>query len=119
MTAMVRELLSGIGSLGWDEHMTRTTPHRLETLELTLKLMDERGLWDPSLTARGYSSTKRTALWVYQEAFDADLDAEKGYTLRDAVDHIVLVCQQDKPNTKERLNFALSGGLSWDEPELF
>lgn len=92
--------------------------HNLTSVEIKVHLYDEEGNPCASIAAHGRSSTKRANLWSYQEFFDPTTDSAKGYSLSDAVSHILLVCQQDRPNTLERLNFALRGGLSYVEEEL-
>lgn len=92
--------------------------HRLDSVELTVR-MDDGEDGSASLAAHGRSTTRRANLWTYQEHFDPEVVAAKGYSLSDAVAHIVLVCQQDRPNTLERLNFALSGGVSYVQDELW
>lgn len=92
--------------------------HRLHRLDISVTF-DEEGPYAPCvLHVDGRSRTKRTALWHYAEVFTAEVQQDRGYSLNDAVAHIVLVCHQDRPNTLERLKFGLSGGVYWDEPQL-
>lgn len=92
--------------------------HQLESVELTLWLPKPDEYADVTIKAVGRASTKRAALWVHQELFNDELDAQKGYGPADALHHILLVAMQDRPNSVERLNFALSGGLTWCQDEL-
>ena len=90
----------------------------LERVEFTLLLPTSATPGCYGLSAHGRSQFRRAALWSYHEAFDAHLDAHKGYSVADALHHIALVCVQDTPNTLDRLDFALSGGLSYAQGEL-
>lgn len=92
--------------------------HTLETVEITLWLPGPDDVGVTSMRAAGRASTRRANLWTYQEHFEPDVDREKGYGIGDAVHHVALVCLQDRPNTLERLNFALRGGLAWHQDEL-
>lgn len=92
--------------------------HNLESVELTLWMPKPDESDAHSIRAAGRASTKRANLWTYQETFDDALSAEKGYSAADALHHIALVCMQDRPNSLERLNFALRGGLAWHQDEL-
>lgn len=92
--------------------------HKLETVEITLYLPEPDDLRTASMKVAGRASTKRANLWTYQEHFDIEVDAAKGYGIGDAAHHVTLVCVQDRPNTLERLNFALRGGLAWHQDEL-
>lgn len=98
--------------------MAWNVSHKLESVDFTLYLPRPDEWADVSIKAVGRASTRRAALWVYQETFNDELDAVKGYGPADAIHHIGLVAMQDRPNTLERLNFALSGGLSWCQDEL-
>lgn len=91
--------------------------HRLERVEITLVLPDEARRTDVTIRAAGRASTRRADLWTYQETLDAWPDVEKGYGAGDALNHIALVCMQDRPNTLDRLQFALRGGLAWEQGE--
>lgn len=72
-----------------------------------------------ALAVSGRSETKRANLWTYQELFTPELDQEKGYSAADALHHVALVCIQDRPNSLERLQFALRGGIAWSQEEIF
>lgn len=89
--------------------------HKLELVQLTLDLRDPLGIGEIGIRARGEAHTSRHALWHYQETFEDGSERERGYSAADALHHIVLVCQQDRPNSLERVEFALRGGLSWSQ----
>lgn len=95
----------------------RDTPP-LERVEFTLLLPSDAQPDTAALSAHGRSPLRRPALWSYHETFDTTLDAHKGYGVQDAMAHIVLVCMQDRPNTLDRLDFALSGGLAYVQEAL-
>lgn len=100
--------------------MKPTKPfHRLNRVEFTLYLPRYDHAVSSEMRAAGYSDTKRAALWHYHEAFDHVLDAEKGYGVGDALHHVALVALQDRPNSLDRLEFALRGGLAWEQAPLF
>lgn len=93
------------------------TKHMLTSIEARLSIPHPVDRLQCVLTVHGRSVTKRANLWTYQEYFDLELMTEKGYSAADALHHIALVCLQDQPNTLERLNFALRGGLAWEQGE--
>lgn len=93
--------------------------HRLDRVELHLDLRDPVGDGEVGIRAVGRSETSRTALWTYQETFLPSCHTEKGYGPADALHHISLVCQQDRPNSIERLDFALRGGISYEQSSMF
>lgn len=99
--------------------MWQPIQHKLDSVEIKLHLYDEEGNPCASIAVHGRSNTKRANLWSYQEFFDPTVDSVKGYSVSDAISHIVLVAQQDRPNTLDRLRFALSGGLSYQQDELW
>lgn len=92
--------------------------HQLDRIEVTVRLPDEPDPTSTSIAVHGRSSTKRSDLWTYQEYFDDTVTAAKGYGVGDALHHIVLVCMQDRPNTLERLQFSLRGGIAYEQGEL-
>lgn len=92
--------------------------HELDRVEITLYLPKDPQDRSAVMQVAGRASTRRANLWTYQELFDPSIDTEKGYGIGDAVHHVTLVCLQDRPNTLERLNFALRGGLAWHQDEL-
>lgn len=91
--------------------------HRLETVEITYHLPDVRTGALAVMTARGRSSTKRGNLWVHREEWDPADTQHEGYEPSDLARHLLLVAEQDRPNSSERLSFGLCGGLSWTEEE--
>lgn len=91
--------------------------HHLTSIEARLSIPHPVDRLQQVLTVSGRSVTKRTNLWTYHEAFDLELMQEKGYSAADALHHIALVCIQDQPNTLDRLDFALKGGLAWVQGE--
>lgn len=93
--------------------------HPLTHIELTVRFPLAHEHQVCSLAAHGRSTTKRSNLWTYQEYFDPEVAELKGYGLSDAAAHIVMACEQDRPNSLERLNFALSGGLAYNQEPLF
>lgn len=93
--------------------------HRLHSIEARLVLPVEGEPQAFGLAVHGRSETKRGNLWSYQELFTPELDHQKGYSVADALHHVALVCIQDRPNSLERLNFALRGGLAYHEDEMF
>lgn len=93
--------------------------HTLDRVELHLDLRDPLGDGETGIRAVGRSETKRSALWTYQETFLRGDLLVKGYSAADALHHIALVCVQDRPSSLERLDFALQGGLSYTQDELF
>ena len=100
--------------------MRPTKPHhRLARVEFTLHLPVDPADRSSVMRATGYSDTKRAALWNYHEAFDSVLDNEKGYGVADALHHVALVALQDRPNSLDRLQFALRGGLAWEQSQMF
>lgn len=100
----------------WNEWNVK---HELDRVELHLDLRDPLGDGEQGIRAVGRSEHKRTALWVYQETFVPGDFLAKGYSAADALHHIALVCVQDRPSSLERLDFALRGGLSYAQDELF
>lgn len=119
LTSVLQDLQVATGATGWERDVTWVPiRHQLDSVELVVRMDDGEG-GSASLAAHGRSKTKRANLWSYQEFFDQTVDSAKGYSLGDAVHHIVLVCQQDRPNTLERLNFALAGGISYVQDELW
>lgn len=95
----------------------RDTPP-LERVEFSLLLPTAAQPNTSALSVHGRSPLRRPALWSYHEAFDDQVDAAKGYGVHDAMAHVVLVCMQDRPNTLDRLDFALSGGLRYAQESL-
>lgn len=95
-----------------------TPVHRLDRLEAVIILPTRENAYNASLAVSGRSDTKRGSLWHYAEGFDGATSALKGYGMSDAIAHIVLAAAQDRPRSLEQLNFALAGGLAWDEPQL-
>lgn len=118
LTAVRRWLEEATVASGMETIMWAPPSHRLEEVQITLYLPGEHDSGVTSMRVAGRASTKRANLWTYQEHFDPSLDAEKGYSVSDAVHHVALVCLQDRPNTLARLDFALRGGLSWSQDEL-
>jgi hypothetical protein len=99
--------------------MAWQTHHKLERIEISYRLADPvRGI-RATLTAHGTTATKRGYLWTHSEAWGPDEMHEAGYEPSDLARHLILVCEQDRPNSAQRLAFGLTGGLSWDEPGLF
>lgn len=68
-----------------------------------------------TITAHGYCERKRGSLWSYQDTFP--LTGGGGFTLADAMTHLTLVCDQDRPTTDVQLDRALMGE-AYDHPEL-
>lgn len=64
--------------------------------------------------ATGESVLRRGPLWT-ESASWSDPD-DHGIPPADWVHHIALAALQDRPNTSERLLFALTGGLGLQEP---
>lgn len=85
--------------------------HKLDSYELRVTF-DRSGR--RLLSATGRSDLQRPALWVWSEEFDE----ESPYGVSDAIHHLALVVEQDRPNTRERLFFGLNGGLGWVEEQL-
>lgn len=118
LTDVLRQLGAATGAAGWEaDTVKHHSQHRqvapkLESIDMTLR-------WDPegriSLHAAGRSPLKRTNLWTLDEVWAEDNPVYGPY---DAVSHLVLVCAQDRPNTKERLFFSMNGGLGWADQEL-
>jgi hypothetical protein len=92
--------------------------HQLDAVELVLELPNTAGPYTTAIRAHGRSYSKRTALWSYQEVFEPLSSREKGYGPADALHHIALVAQQDRPRSLAELNLALRGGVSWVQEEL-
>lgn len=92
--------------------------HRLDSVTFNLHLgrLDEEH--EHQLAVHGRATTKRADLWTYVESFDPVASRANGYSAADALHHIALVACQDRPNTIDRLQFALSGGLLYQEQEL-
>lgn len=93
--------------------------HTLDRVQTTLYLPQRVGSHEYSIRAVGISPMKATPLWTYQEAFDPDLEEEKGYSAADALHHIALVTIQDRPRTLKNLEFALRGGIAWEQGQMF
>lgn len=93
--------------------------HRLNSVELRLRLDPQPAGLSTVLRVAGRSDTRRADLWTYEESFAPDDYSSKGYGPSDAMAHIALVCIQDQPNTLSRLHFALNGGLGWEQQHLF
>ena len=66
-------------------------------------------------TIHGWSSTKRGALWSEHNLWQAD-DDDVLMAPADWLHHIHLVGMQDKPNSKPRLIYGLTGGLGFQDP---
>lgn len=93
--------------------------HKLTSVDLSLRLpADPADSW-VNLRVAGRSVTQRADLWTYEEAFGPDSYSEQGYGPSDALAHIALVAIQDRPNSLARLHFALNGGLSWEQQQMF
>lgn len=93
--------------------------HKLDRVDISLYLPRYPHAVSSEMRATGYSDTRRASLWHYHEAFDHVLDAEKGYGCADAAHHVALVALQDRPNSLDRLEFALRGGLAWEQGQMF
>nr|CRY97735.1 hypothetical protein [uncultured prokaryote] len=93
--------------------------HKLDRVELALNLATSAIDGSIGLQVVGRAQTKRAALWTYHESFAEDVTLEKGYGIGDALSHIGLVVVQDRPDSVERLDFALKGGLAYGERSLF
>lgn len=93
--------------------------HTLDRVQITLYLPQRVAEQEYSLRAVGISPMKATPLWTYQEAFDPELEEEKGYSVADAAHHIALVTVQDRPRTLKNLEFALRGGIAWEQGQMF
>ena len=66
------------------------------------------------LWAAGSCERKRGNLWVYEGDHHIGADT---YSLHDALTHLSLVCEQDRPASRRALDQALSGE-AWEQPEL-
>lgn len=93
--------------------------HALDRVQITLYLPTSMSDRSSSIRAVGVAPMKATPLWTYQEAFDPELEEEKGYSLADCAHHIALVCVQDRPRTLKNLDFALRGGIAWEQGQMF
>ena len=101
-----------------DRHL-HAVQHKLDRVEITVNLATSAIDGSIGFQAVGRAMSKRSALWTYHESFGQDVDREKGYGIGDAASHVVLVCVQDRPNSLDRLDFALQGGLSYGDEEMF
>lgn len=99
-------------------HQHHRPIHVLDSLDIKLWLPDKVEGHPPHLEVHGRSRTKRGNLWTYAESFPDERSSSQGYGVGDALHHIALVCIQDTPNTMDRLDFALSGGVTWWQGEL-
>lgn len=67
-----------------------------------------------TLWAAGRCNRKRGHLWTYEEAYEVGKDS---YSLHDAITHLSLVCEQDRPTSRTSLDRSLVGE-HWEQPEL-
>lgn len=119
LTDVLGEVCGAMGAPGWEATMRHQPVHKLHRLDIAIVFEGDEPHANATIKVTGRSDTKRTALWNYAEAFDGETSIDKGYSLNDAVAHIVLACHQDRPNTLARLDFALTGGIGWQEERLF
>lgn len=63
--------------------------------------------------ATGSSPMRRRALWVESNVYGPDEDLR--HAPADWIHHVALAVLQDRPNSQERLIFALTGGLGIQE----
>jgi hypothetical protein len=100
-----------------DRHLW-AVKHNLNKVEFVLDLPTTEGPYETSIRATGRCDQKRGALWQYQETFEPVSSREKGYGPADAIHHIALVAQQDRPRSLGELDFALRGGIAWVQEEM-
>lgn len=89
-------------------HFRNPTP-TLETIEIRLELTGHGETPAISGFAAGRSSYQRRNLWTLGEVWMGD--GNHGLEPVDWMSHVVLTALQDRPNTRERLDFGLRGGL--------
>lgn len=119
LTGLVGQVMAAIGAVELGGTVFQGPVHRLDRIEITVKWGAGEGSPVDTMQVVGRSDTKRANLWSYVEAFEPEADRAKGYSLYDAVAHVTLACQQDRPNSLARLKFSLSGGLAWDQDSLW
>ena len=93
--------------------------HLLSSIEARLTIPLPHEPQTQALVVHGRSTTRRSNLWTYQELWDLELAQVKGYGPADALAHIAMVCTQDQPNSLDRLEFGLSGGLAYQQDPMF
>lgn len=118
LTGVLCQFQSANGALGWDGEMAWQTAHKLERVDVTYHLPDEALGLKASIQVRGSTSTKRGDLWTYHEVWEPDQTTPECMEPSDVIRHMLLVVEQDRPNTRARLDFGLTGGISWSEDEL-
>lgn len=94
------------------------TTHHLESVQVTIHLPSSDTPDATTIEVVGRASTKRGSLWSYREVFSTDDDPGKMLGPTDVLQHLLLCVLQDEPNTQERLNYSLSGGMGYQVEEL-
>lgn len=91
--------------------------HQLRTLTVKIESAGEGEPWTVSLA--GYSPTCRTSLWYVSEVFESDIeDPAEIPILGLEIEQLVVDMLASRPNTQERAEFIVNGGLS-SQPSLF
>lgn len=86
--------------------------HDVDRISVTLNLQAGGVV---QLHAEGRSQGKRAALWTYNELFGP---ANSSLAPHDAAAHLLLVCLQDRPRSRDELDRCLRGGATWENVEL-
>lgn len=83
-----------------------TKPATLDHYDIKVELTEIAGETFATLWVGGRCRRKRGYLWTKTEAFRLD---EGAYTIHDAVMHISMAAEQDRPVTQAQLERALLG----------
>lgn len=94
------------------------TKHELHEVRITYRFGWRDGSEQTYVEVVGRSDTKRANLWAYREDFDATDDPTEKMGPSDVIRHLMLVVEQDRPNTAPRLHFGMTGGIGWSQEEL-
>lgn len=90
--------------------------HKLERVTLRVYLPNDASPNAVTTSAEGWAPTKRGHLWHVNESWSSDERSPGMMEPADWIHHLALVAMQDRPNTPERLDFALTGGLGYQDP---
>lgn len=89
--------------------------HELEVVHLRLQLPTARNSARGLLVATGETSTKRSALWSYQEQWERE-EHNQGLNMIDTAHWLALSVLHARPATEEALRRCLTPGAGIDVP---
>lgn len=91
----------------------RKPPALLDELEIKVRFSPDGQV---SVFTAGRSQLRRPSLWAKTEHFEGD---DRIYGPYDYASHVILAVAQDRPNTLERFEFSLNGGVHGHQLEAF